>query len=125
MPPLTLSTVLQIIVGLGLFNVWLVRAGSATSYRGGAATSLKEEFATYGLPPFSFYVVGALKLGSGACLLAGLWIPELVLPAAAVVVGLMLGALAMHAKVKDPLIKSLPALLMLAMSASLCWIARG
>jgi hypothetical protein len=35
------------------------------------------------------------------------------------VVLLMLGALAMHLKVKDPPLKSLPAFLMLAMSAAL------
>lgn len=125
MPAFSISTVLQVVVALGLLNVWLLRAGSATSYRGGDARSLKEEFAAYGLPGFFFYLVGALKIGSAALLIAGIWVPELVLPAAAVVAVLMVGALVMHVKVKDPAIKSLPALLMLAMSAGLCVLTLG
>ena len=114
-----ISTTLQVVVALGLLNVWLVRAGSATSYRGGDARSLKEEFAAYGLPDFFFYLVGALKIGSAAALIAGIWYPALVLPAAAVVAVLMVGALVMHVKVKDPAIKSLPAFLMLIMSTGI------
>jgi MFS-type transporter involved in bile tolerance (Atg22 family) len=72
-----------------------------------------------------FYGVGALKLGSAAALLAGLWIPELALPAASLLAALMLGALAMHLKVKDPLLKSIPALAMLAMTTTLAVIKLG
>lgn len=119
MPPLSISTVLQVVVGLGLLNVWLVRANLSTSYRGGGATSLKAEFAEYGLPEWSFYLIGFLKVGSGVALIAGIWMSALVLPAASLIVALMLGALSMHAKVKDPPVKSLPALLMLLMSAAI------
>ena len=117
--PFSISTILQVVVALGLLNVWLVRAGSATSYRGGDARSLKAEFAAYGLPDFIFYLVGALKIGSAVMLIAGIWIDALVMPAAAIVAVLMVGALVMHVKVKDPAIKSLPAFLMLMMSGSL------
>ncbi len=117
--PFSISTILQVVVALGLLNVWLVRAGSATSYRGGDARSLREEFAAYGLPEFFFYLVGALKIGSAVMLIAGIWINALVMPAAAIVAVLMVGALVMHVKVKDPAIKSLPAFLMLVMSGSL------
>jgi hypothetical protein len=117
---MTLVSVLQVIVGLGLLNVWLVRRSNATAYRGGDAQTLREEFAAYGLPDWFFLLVGALKVLSAVGLLVGLWVPSLVLPAASVVVVLMLGALAMHVKVQDPPVKSLPALLMLAMSAAIC-----
>lgn len=120
MPALSISTVLQVVVALGLLNVWLVRPGKATSYRGGSSKNLKEEFGAYGLPDAAFYVVGSLKLLSAAALIAGIWFPAMVLPAAAVVGVLMVGALAMHLKVRDPAIKSLPAFLMLVMSAGLC-----
>jgi len=40
-------------------------------------------------------------------------------PPAAIVAVLMIGALAMHAKVRDPLTKSLPAFLMLVMSVAI------
>ena len=116
---LDLSIALQLVIGLGLLNVWLLRSPAATSYRGGDASNLREEFAVYGLPTWAYYATGALKIGSGALLLAGLWWTSLVMPVAAVVVVLMVGALAMHAKVRDPLVKSLPALAMLAMAVTL------
>ena len=53
MSPFTFSTVLQLVVAVGLLNVWLVRPESATSFRGGRARSLKDEFAEYGLPGFA------------------------------------------------------------------------
>ena len=119
MTPFAVSTILQVIVGLGLLNVWLVRARAATAYLGGSAQSLKEEFATYGLPDWTFYAVGALKVGSAVLLIIGIWIPQLIRPPALVVAALMVGALAMHAKAKDPLTKSVPALLMLLMSVAI------
>jgi hypothetical protein len=116
---LSLTNLLQIIVGLGLLNVWLVRRRSSTSYRGGNARTLQEEFATYGLPGFAFYLVGALKVGAALVLIAGVWMALPVQAAAGLVAVLMLGAVAMHVKVGDPLVKSLPAGLMLAMSAAI------
>jgi hypothetical protein len=116
---LSLANLLQIIAGLGLLNVWLVRRGSSTSYRGGAAKTLQEEFATYGLPGFAFYLVGALKVGAALVLIAGVWMALPVQAAAGLVAVLMLGAVAMHFKVGDALVKSLPAVLMLAMSAAI------
>ena len=123
MPGFSISTVLQLVVALGLLNVWLLRSGRATSYRGGSAKTLRQEFSAYGLPDAAFYVVGTLKILSAVLLIAGIWYPALVLPAAAVVAVLMVGALMMHLKVKDPAIKSLPAFLMLLMSAGLCALA--
>jgi len=119
MSSFVISTVLQVVVALGLLNVWLVRAGTSTSYRGGSAQSLREEFGAYGLPDWTFYVVGFLKITSAVLLIAGIWIPALIVPPAAIVAVLMIGALAMHAKVRDPLTKSLPAFLMLVMSAAI------
>lgn len=116
---LSLSSLLQLIVGLGLLNVWLVRSRSGTSYRGGAAQTLQGEFAAYGLPGFAFYLVGALKIGAAIILIAGVWFALPVREAAGLVAVLMIGAIAMHFKVGDPLMKSLPAGLMLAMSAAI------
>jgi uncharacterized membrane protein YphA (DoxX/SURF4 family) len=120
----TIASVLQILVGLGLLNVWLLRRQSATAYRGGTAKNLKEEFAAYGLPAPMFYIVGGLKIICGVLLLVGLAYPPVVLPAAAVVAVLMVGAVAMHLKVGDPVTKYVPATLMLAMSGAICVISR-
>ena len=114
-----ISSVLQVVVGLGLLNVWLVRARSATAYRGGDAKSLKEEFAVYGLPDWTFYLVGGLKIVSGALLIIGIWVPSLIRVPAAIVAALMVGALAMHAKAKDPVSKYLPALSVLIASVAI------
>jgi len=118
-----IGSILQVIVGVGLLNVWLLRRDSATAYRGGEAKNLKEEFATYGLPAPMFYIVGGLKIICGVELLVGLWYRPLVLPAAAVVVVLMLGAVAMHLKVGDAVSKYVPAAVMLAMSGAICVIS--
>jgi len=114
-----IAALLQIIVGAGLLNVWLIRGKAATSYRGGKATTLKQEFTVYGLPEAAFYVVGGLKIAAGIILIAGVWIPLPVRLAAGVVALLMIGALAMHVKVGDAPMKSLPALLMLLMSVAI------
>ncbi len=117
----TAIPILQIIVSLGLLNVWLLRFNRSTAYRGGEARSMPEEFAAYGLPRWSTYVVGALKVGGAMCLIAGLWFHPLVLPAALVIGILMVGALAMHLKIRDPLTKSVPAFFMLTLCIILCW----
>ena len=112
----TLVQICQILVGCGLLNVWLLRFNKATAYRGGKASSMLEEFAAYGLPAWSCYLVGFLKVASAFALLAGLLYPVLILPAASVVAALMAGAIVMHLKVADPFKKSLPALAMLTLS---------
>ena len=104
--------------------MWLLRRQSSTAYRGGDAKNLKDEFAAYGLPAPMFYIVGGLKIICGVLLLVGLAYPPVVLPAAAVVAVLMMGAVAMHLKVRDPVSKFVPAALMLAMSVAICVISR-
>jgi uncharacterized membrane protein YphA (DoxX/SURF4 family) len=110
--------VVQVVIALGIYNVWLVRFGKSTSWRGGTARNLKEEFEVYGLPGWFMGVVGFLKLLFATLLIAGIWFPVVTRPAAAGMAALMLGAVAMHVKVKDPLIRSLPALTMLVLSVT-------
>jgi hypothetical protein len=110
---------LQLVVALGILNVWILRAGRKTPYRGGGANSLRGEFATYGLPSWSMYLVGALKIGLALTLLAAIWIPGLAQPAAIALGVLMIGAFTMHLKVKDPIQKALPSIAMLVMCAAI------
>lgn len=106
----------QVVIGLGILNVWFLRCGKKTPYRGKDATNLKEEFAAYGLPSGVFVLVGILKVGAALALLAGIFLPALVQPAAIVMAVLMLGAITMHLRVGDPPGKSLPAAALLVLS---------
>lgn len=110
------GTVAQIVIALGIFNVWVVRYGRTTSYRGGTAQNMRQEFAAYGLPFGFMCLIGGLKIVLAIALIVGIWVPALATPAAIAMAALMLGAIAMHVKVGDPPRKSLPAALMLAMS---------
>ncbi|MDQ5901595.1 MAG: hypothetical protein QG580_310 [Patescibacteria group bacterium] len=114
-----LVSVLQVILALGLINVWLVRFRKPTKYRGRGAHNMKEEFSAYGLPSWFMYVVGFLKLGIAFVLIAGLFVMNFtyfVLPSLQLLAVLMVGAIFMHIKVKDTLTRSIPAVLMLSMS---------
>lgn len=77
---------------------------------------MREEFAAYGLPAWSMGVVGFLKVTLAILLLVSIWLPVLTRPAAIGIAALMLGAVSMHLKVRDPLKKSLPALTLLGLS---------
>lgn len=54
---------------------------------------------------------------AAVALIASIWFHALVLPAALLICALMLGALAMHVRIHDPLRKSAPAAGMLALAA--------
>jgi hypothetical protein len=111
------SLIVQIFVALGLLNVWLLRFHKPTRYRGGEARSMPEEFAVYGLPRWILWAVGGVKVLCALGLIVGIWMPTLVAPAAAIILVLMIGAIAMHLKVHDPMVKSVPASAVLALVA--------
>lgn len=113
----TILIALQIIIALGIFNVWILRFGKSSNWRGGEAKNMKEEFQVYGLPSWFVGIIGFLKILFALMLVIGLWIPALVQPAAIGIAILMLGAIVMHIKVKDSLTKSLPAFSLLVLSA--------
>lgn len=105
-----LQTICQIIVGLGILNVWLLRYNKASPYRAGEAKNMREEFEAYGLPYPTVLVIGSLKVALAIGLLLGIWYPRFVVPSASGLAILMTAAVAMHAKVNDPPKKSVPAL---------------
>lgn len=112
---------LQLAVALTVLNVWLVRRRVPSPWRGGGARNLPEEFAEYGLPGWLMTAVGVAKVSCALLLLAGVFWPGLVRPAALGVALFMMGAVAMHVKISDPLRKSVPAatLLVLAVATAL------
>ena len=112
-----LVTAFQLIIAIGLLNVWLLRPGKPTPFRGGSAGTLREEFEVYGLPPWFMGTIGFLKVSLALALLAGIWLPGLTQFAALGITALMAGAVVMHVKIKDPLMKSVPAFSLLILSA--------
>ena len=113
----------QLIIAIGIYNVWIVRFGKATKWRGGSATNMKAEFEVYGIPGWFMMIIGFMKLTLATILIAGIWFPFLVLPAAVGMTSLMMGAVAMHIKVKDPLLKSLPAFSVFSLCLVLIFIS--
>lgn len=101
---------------VSIMNVWFFRFNKKTPYRGGDASSMKAEFASYGLSETMVYLIGSLKVLSALSLLISIWVAQLTIPAAALMAILMLGAIFMHFKIKDPLVKSLPAFIFLLLS---------
>ena len=106
---------LKLVVALGILNVWIVRRVQPTPYRGQSAQTLREEFTAYGLPDWVFTAVGVVKIALAVALLISIWRPVLAQPAALALGAIMVVAFGMHLKVRDPAIKSLPSLVVLAM----------
>ncbi|MGB5818388.1 MAG: DoxX family protein [Saonia sp.] len=116
---------LQLIVGISILNVWLVQYNKPTQWRGGQAKTIKEEFVTYGLPEWSCYIIGFLKVALAIGLIAAIWIPALLLPSAIGLAILLAGSVIMHLKIKDPIKKSVPALLFLSICSYLIFTTYG
>lgn len=108
-----LNIILILVVSLSLLNVWLLQYNKSTQWRGGEATTLKEEFAVYGLPTWAFYLIGFLKVSLALLLLIGIWYPVLRTYAAIGLAILLSGSILMHMKIKDPLKRSVPAISLL------------
>jgi hypothetical protein len=112
----TIKISIQIIIALSIYNVWIIRPKKSTIWRGGNAKSMSEEFETYGLPDWSMKLVGFLKISLATLLLAGIFASNLIVIGALGIAILMIGAIAMHIKIKDELKKSLPAFTFLVLS---------
>lgn len=118
-----IGSIAQTGAALWILNVWFLRYDKDTGYRGGGATNMKDEFANYGLPEQSVYAVGAAKVGLAIFMLIGLKVPKLARPASLGLAAFMVGALGMHAKVGDPLERSIPAISTLAASLTAALLA--
>ncbi len=106
---------LKLIVGISILNVWLLNGKKETIWRARNAKNILEEFAVYGLSKNVYYIVGFLKVALSLLLIASIWFVKLENLAAIGLAILLSGSIAMHLKVKDPIKKSFPAALFLAM----------
>ena len=117
-----LILILQLIISIGLINVWFFRFNKATEYRGGNAKNMREEFQAYGLPAWSMYLVGGAKVFIAVMLIVSIWFKELLVYNLLALAVLMIAAVLMHIKVKDPIKKSYPALSILFMIALILYL---
>ncbi len=106
----------QLIIALGIYNVWLFRLNKETAWRGGDAKTMEEEFHTYGLSTTCMKIVGVVKVLMATFLIVGIWYPPFTTIGATIMAALMLAAVMMHMKVKDPVRKSIPAASLLLLS---------
>lgn len=113
-------SLLQLCIAFGLINVWFVRFNLATKYRGGNAQTMQEEFSVYGLPQWSLYLVGGLKIAIALIMLIAVFVSSAMYPFGMMALGLlcvlMIGAIYMHLKVHDAPLRILPAISMFSMS---------
>lgn len=103
-------------VSILVTNVWLFRFNKETPYRGGDATNMIEEFATYGLDINIMYLVGTLKIFASLGLIIGVFKTKVSAYSSLLMSILMIGAIYFHFKISDPAIKYFPSVLMLLCS---------
>lgn len=108
-----LIAVAQIVIALSVYFVWVTRL-----------TNVEREFREYGLSDIVRNAVGAAKMSAAALLLAGLWYPGLVLPAALVMAGFMLCAQYFHFRVRHPISKYVPSFVLLLLSVAVAVASR-
>jgi hypothetical protein len=108
---------IKIFIFVSIINVWFFRFGKPSPWRAGSAASMKDEFKAYGLSETVMYVVGGIKVFFAILLVLSIQFEILAVPAAAGMGIMMLGAIFMHLKVKDPIKKSFPAFSFLVLSA--------
>jgi hypothetical protein len=99
------TTVVQLVIAISVAYVWIFRFDN-----------IVKEFKQYGLSDLTRNIVGASKIALATLLITGIWFPSLVFIPALVMAFLMVCAQYFHFKVKNPWIKHLPSLLLLALS---------
>ena len=95
-------------MGIALLSVWLFRFAKPSPYSGGVAKDLAEEFSDYELPLRLVWIIGTLKVTAAVALILSIFILRLTLSATALISITMAGAIAMHVRIRDRLIKSVP-----------------
>ena len=102
--------ILQLIIGISILFVWLVRSHVPTNFRVGNANNLREEVLEVGLPSIFYDIMKVVKPMFAFFLIVGLFYAPMTFPSMIVTTIFMLGALWMHIKAKDNFVKIIPAL---------------
>lgn len=103
---------IQLTLGLSVAYVWTFRYFNVV-----------KEFSLFGLSDLTRNLVGVSKVALATLIIAGIWYPSLVQIPAALMGLFMVAAQYFHFSVKNPLVKHIPSLFLLALSAILAWSA--
>ena len=114
--------ILLVVVSVTVITAWTYNINLDTTFRGGNATNMIEEFEAYGLNQTTMVVVGIFKVSCAIMLLFGLKYRKLILPAAGVMALFMIAAVYFHFSISDPIIPTAPSLLMLASCLSIIYL---
>ena len=90
----------------------------------GEATNMIQEFEEYGLNESVVYIVGFFKVSAALFLLLGIYYNKLIFPSALTISLFMIGAVIMHFKVSDELIKYMPSSILLFSSLVMIYLDR-
>lgn len=96
------TTACQIIVAFSVAYVWIFRFHNIIL-----------EFKQFGLSDVTRSAVGATKIALATLLIAGIWYPALVLVPSLLMGLMMVAAQFFHFKIRNPLVKHLPSLILL------------
>jgi len=99
---MTLSILPQIIIGLSVLIVWIIRYPNVES-----------DFKSFNLNDIIRNLVGAIKITSSVLLILGSFYTEFILPSSIVLLLMMVSAQYFHHKVNNPIQKRLPSLTLL------------
>ena len=113
---------LIVLVSLTVITAWTYNLNLDTTFRGGDATNMIDEFEAYGLNYTTMVVVGVFKVACALMLLFGSKYKKLILPASGVMTLFMIAAVYFHISISDPIIPTLPSLLMLLSCISIIYL---
>lgn len=109
-----LVIIAQLVLALSVVYVWIFRFDNIVL-----------EFKQYGLPDLIRNLVGASKIALATILILGIWYPDPVLYAALSMAFLMICAQLAHFKVKNPISKHIPSLILLIIALFIAGVYAG
>lgn len=108
-----LSDILQLVVGVSIMYIWILRTTKTTAFRVGDATTLQQEFTEAGFPDWLYDIMRIVKPIFAFLLVIGITYKPFFLPCMIFTTAFMIGAVYAHVKVKDSLFKMIPAVTLL------------
>lgn len=104
--------ILQFFIAFSIFNVWVLR------YR-----TMASDFQQFGLPTWLRNIVGAIKIFFSIMLIAGVWNYSFTIVGGIGIAVLMVSAVAVHIKEKDPVSKMWPAIVLAILAIAVAILA--